>query len=787
MRIFNIISILILISLSASNAVFASGVGEAFNQREKFKDVTILGNPDEAKTFIKKDGDVSNIGSLNDASLTGEGNNALRISELGEFLQHTELKKMDAINQHKINPDNSLLKESLKIEQNPMAKTGGGSLSASETSTTSFINKSCVEGVDFNVDVGLELVLEAEEQEEIIRKPQTTINIPAKDVPTRFWDKLYENFYTTDHELMLGLKYKLSNSSEAHSFIKGLISQSLGNLTAGSIVLPSQNIIIFLPGSYNIILSKGRNSPFENPAIKYRNSADQLAALIYNQVLAIFHYSVEEKRTKFIEKGEYWQVATTPAEKLVEENECYETARVCTRKGIKKFFNKYNITRPCWSEKISYECTSKPKDGCAHLTKQNCRLVDSECEHRIGNICLRWKRNFTCPITKKERNYSLADSSIYCLGGNCHTPTIEENQDFGNVAYLAAINEAQKDCDKESSGICKKPITVFAGKTNGCDKAVVGFINCCSANKGWGKDMKLSSCSPEEKGLALKRDKGLCHKIGTYCETRDFITKMCLVKRTNFCCFNSKLARIFHEQGRSQLNIDWGSSEFPNCRPLTLEELTKLDYSKFDMEELFAEMLAKGKSNMFKTFPSIAPKKLPKLQQEHMNTTPTEKRDILKRKAEEEERARRAKEEEKRLAEEARLKAQQEKVRLAEELRAREEREKFLEKERIKRQQEQLRIAEENRIKRQQALALHKQNELVRLRQEKQKWYNQYIHNMRAAGNSESATIRLWHQFFSITPQEYINNPKYNANTAISRYGVNIVPPFEFKQRLFTE
>jgi conjugal transfer mating pair stabilization protein TraN len=382
-------------------------------------------------------------------------------------------------------------------------------------------------------------------------------------------------------------------------------------------------------------------------------------------------------------------------------------------------------------------------------------------------------------------NYSLSDSSIYCLGGNCHTPTIEENQDFSNVAYLAAINEAQKDCDKESSGICKNPITVFAGEANGCDKAIVGFINCCSANKGWGKDIKLSSCSPEEKGLALKRDKGLCHKIGTYCETRDSITKTCLVKRTNFCCFNSKLARIFHEQGRSQLNIDWGSSEFPNCRPLTLEELTKLDYSKFDMEELFGAMLAKGKSNMFKTFPSINLKTLPKLQQEHMNTTPAEKRDILKRKAEEEERARRAKEEEKRLAEDARLKAQQEKARLAEEVRVREERKKFLEKERIRKQQEQLRIAEENRIKREQALALHKQNELARLRQEKQAWYNNYIANMNAARNPTHVTQRLWYQFFGITPQEYINNPNYTANTAISRYGVDIVPPYHFIPRPF--
>lgn len=646
MRIFNIISILILISLSASNAVFASGVGKAFNQREKFKNVTILGNPDEAKTFIKKDGDVSNIGLLNDASLTSEGNNALRSSELGEFLQHTELKKMDAINQHKINPDNPLLKESLKIEQNPMAKTGGGSLSASETSTTSFINKSCVEGVDFNVDVGLELVLEAEEQEEIIRKPQTTIDIPYKDVPDRWWQKSY---YTHDDGAWVSEgvpRYTLLNNEATHRAIKEMISARVINLLPESIVLPPQNIIADYYRPQNVT---------------YTYHGWLAASVSMVSALVRFHYSVEERRKKFVQTKEYWQVATIEAEKLVEENECYETSRVCTRKGIKKFFGKYNINRPCWSEKISYKCTSKPKDGCAHLTKATCRLADSECEHRIGSICLRWKRNFTCPITKKEMNYSLADSSIYCLGGNCHSPTIEENQDFSNVAYLAAINEAQKDCDKESSGICKDPITVFAGEANGCDKAIVGFINCCSANKGWGKDIKLSSCSPEEKGLALKRSKGLCHMVGTYCETRESITKICLVKRTNFCCFNSKLARIFHEQGRSQLNIDWGSSEFPNCRPLTLEELTRLDYSKFDMEELFGAMLAKGKSNMFKTFPSIAPKKLPKPQQEHMNTTPAEKRDILKRKAEEEERARRAKEEEKRLAEEARLKAQQEK------------------------------------------------------------------------------------------------------------------------------
>ena len=65
--------------------------------------------------------------------------------------------------------------------------------------------------------------------------------------------------------------------------------------------------------------------------------------------LVRFHYSVEERRKKFVKTGEYWQVATIEAEKLVEENECYEASRVCTRKGIKKFFGKYDITRPCVS------------------------------------------------------------------------------------------------------------------------------------------------------------------------------------------------------------------------------------------------------------------------------------------------------------------------------------------------------------------------------------------------------------------------------------------------------
>ena len=71
--------------------------------------------------------------------------------------------------------------------------------------------------------------------------------------------------------------------------------------------------------------------------------------------------------------------------------------------------------------------------------------------------------------------------------------------------------------------------------------------------KGWGKSVNLCRCSGGEKALALKREKKLCHMVGTYCDKRDPILKNCLVKKTNFCCFDSKLSRIFQEQARKQL------------------------------------------------------------------------------------------------------------------------------------------------------------------------------------------------------------------------------------------
>jgi conjugal transfer mating pair stabilization protein TraN len=82
-------------------------------------------------------------------------------------------------------------------------------------------------------------------------------------------------------------------------------------------------------------------------------------------------------------------------------------------------------------------------------------------------------------------------------------------------------------------------------------------------------------------------------------------------KAKSFCCFNSKLARIIHEQGRPQLqsfqpNGAWtgvpGDPNFsvkkPNCRGFTPQEFQALDFNKIDLSEYIEDIQRNIKQNL---------------------------------------------------------------------------------------------------------------------------------------------------------------------------------------------
>lgn len=115
--------------------------------------------------------------------------------------------------------------------------------------------------------------------------------------------------------------------------------------------------------------------------------------------------------------------------------------------------------------------------------------------------------------------------------------------------------------------------------------------------------MKLlmgSGCDQKDIETALLRDSEMCHFVGKYC-AKSWPIIGCVQRAKGFCCYNSKMARIIHEQGRPQLmafqpNGAWGSSNRPNCRGFVPEEFQQLDFSKIDLSEYFGDIQTRAQN-----------------------------------------------------------------------------------------------------------------------------------------------------------------------------------------------
>ena len=100
-----------------------------------------------------------------------------------------------------------------------------------------------------------------------------------------------------------------------------------------------------------------------------------------------------------------------------------------------------------------------------------------------------------------------------------------------------------------------------------------------------------NSCDQTDFETVLLKKSGMCIEYGTRCIDDSIIG--CMKRQTSFCCFNSKLARIFHEQGRPQLShIDWGTVDQPNCRGFTPQEFQSIDFSGIDLSEYYSVIRA---------------------------------------------------------------------------------------------------------------------------------------------------------------------------------------------------
>lgn len=273
---------------------------------------------------------------------------------------------------------------------------------------------------------------------------------------------------------------------------------------------------------------------------------------------------------------------------LAADSSCQQDAETCTDSDpVTRVIDGVSVTQPCWAWSRSYTCAqfTEAQDCEALEGTAGCNLVREDC--LTDEPCRTWERVYDCPVPDQpaSANQFICDGDVYCIDGSCETIQREANDEFKDAAVaLNAMNQARREFDSDT-------LTLFRGTRNTCSSKVFGALNCCRG-KGFplipGIQLLVAlGCSREEMLLHQRDAQGLCAYVGSYCS--DSFLGVCLTKKKVYCCFESKLSRILQEQGRRQLNKPWGKPKTEQCLGFTIDEFARLDLSKMDFSEVYAE------------------------------------------------------------------------------------------------------------------------------------------------------------------------------------------------------
>lgn len=259
----------------------------------------------------------------------------------------------------------------------------------------------------------------------------------------------------------------------------------------------------------------------------------------------------------------------------------------CSEKGIKIFERNgktYTLNSDCWNRNITYLINDANDNECGNYeNNDNCTVSERECISNIGSYCTRFRVRYQCSKTVSTEGFVCGDK-FFCSDGSCSDLEGSVNADFGHaVSQLASLAQATNDIELDA-----QKMRAFTGKSMQCRKSGFGFSNCCK-DSGWGHKAGLAKCNSEENSLGQAKEKKLAVYVGTYCSKK--VLKKCIQRKSTYCVFDNKLARIIQYQGRSgQLGVDFGSAESPNCRGVTIEELQQLDFNAMDYSDFYDEL-----------------------------------------------------------------------------------------------------------------------------------------------------------------------------------------------------
>jgi conjugal transfer mating pair stabilization protein TraN len=230
---------------------------------------------------------------------------------------------------------------------------------------------------------------------------------------------------------------------------------------------------------------------------------------------------------------------------------------------------------------------------------KDCCSPDGVITEQVGGQ-LRMAGQTLSAIPKIYEAYSLANqavtvfNTVQMLNTAGMVEAIPAAADFVGMGYSAVAVEAGTTA-ATAGGAATQGLMAGLGITPaGIVIAVVLYV---------AMEVLMKGCSEEDMMTAAYNELGLCHFVDERC-VKNISMMGCVQRAKYYCCFQSKLARIVHEQGRSQLqafgaNGGWvGQFGEYACRGLSPDEFQMLDFSKMDLSEYTNAVAAGVQQNL---------------------------------------------------------------------------------------------------------------------------------------------------------------------------------------------
>lgn len=100
----------------------------------------------------------------------------------------------------------------------------------------------------------------------------------------------------------------------------------------------------------------------------------------------------------------------------------------------------------------------------------------------------------------------------------------------------------------------------------------------------------LAACSPAEMQLALHKGANLSIFINEECSRK--VLGVCMEYQSNYCSFNSVLARVINIQGKQQLGLP-----IEDCTGITAEQLSAIDFTRIDFGDFVDSIMQNAEQN----------------------------------------------------------------------------------------------------------------------------------------------------------------------------------------------